>query len=94
MATPMRGSGSPLAPEKGVFPLDHFGECKKGMKAYLGCLKRHGEEASACRQLSADYLKCRMERELMAEQPLEELGFSDKKGDVKGNKTERREGKN
>ena len=95
MATPMRGSGSPLAPEKGVFPLDHFGECKKGMKAYLGCLKRHGEEASACRQLSADYLKCRMERELMAEQPLEELGFSDKKGDdVKGNKTEKREGPN
>ena len=95
MATPMRRSGSPLAPEKGVFPLDHFGECKKGMKAYLGCLKRHGEEASACRQLSADYLKCRMERELMAEQPLEELGFSDKKGDdVKGNKTERIEGQN
>lgn len=95
MATPMRGSGSPLAPEKGVFPLDHFGECKKGMKAYLSCLKRHGEEASACRQLSADYLKCRMERELMAEQPLEELGFSNKAEAVKGKnekKAERREG--
>jgi len=30
----------------------------------------------------------------MAEQPLEELGFSDKKGDETGNETERREGPN
>ena len=41
------------------------------------------------------YLKCGMERELMAEQPLEELGFSNKAEAVKGKnekKAERREG--
>ena len=28
-----------MAPEKGVFPLDHFAECKKAMQSYLACLK-------------------------------------------------------
>ena len=35
MGGPMSGSRAPLAPEKGVFPLDHFGECKKAMRVYL-----------------------------------------------------------
>ena len=38
MGGPMSGSKAPLAPEKGVFPLDHFGECKRVMRKYLRCL--------------------------------------------------------
>ena len=71
----MSGSRAPLAPEKGVFPLDHFGECKKAMRAYLACLRKHGDDAATCREVSKKYLECRMDRELMAKQPLEELGF-------------------
>lgn len=55
--------------------MDHFGECTGGMRAYLACLKKHGQDAAACRDLSRTYLECRMDRELMARQPLEELGF-------------------
>ena len=94
----------PRPPEKGVFPLDHFGECKQvrpavvvgqersvigpcmrpgersvGQQAchlagccslaseqikeqYLECLKEHGSDAEACRDLAKAYLQCRMER--------------------------------
>jgi cytochrome c oxidase assembly protein subunit 19 len=91
MGGPMSGSKAPLAPEKGVFPLDHFGECKRVMRAYLGCLKSRGDDAARCRYLSKKYLECRMERELMAKQPLEELGFSDtSKGVGVGAKTRER----
>jgi cytochrome c oxidase assembly protein subunit 19 len=71
----MSGSKAPLAPEKGVFPLDHFGECKRVMRKYLQCLEKHGDDARRCRDVSKKYLECRMERELMVKQPLEELGF-------------------
>ena len=57
-----------------MFPLDHFGECKKAMRAYLACLRKHGDDAATCREVSKKYLECRMDRELMAKQPLEELG--------------------
>jgi len=66
---------APKAPEKGVFPLDHFGECKKVMQEYLACLKTHGGESQPCRELSKKYLQCRMEKNLMASQDLAELGF-------------------
>ena len=75
MGGPMSGSKAPLAPEKGVFPLDHFGECKRVMRKYLQCLEKHGDDAGRCRDVSQKYLECRMERELMAKQPLAELGF-------------------
>ncbi|GAQ82352.1 hypothetical protein KFL_001090010 [Klebsormidium nitens] len=65
----------PQPPEKGVFPLDHFGECKQHMAAYMACLKEHGSQSEPCRELSKTYLQCRMERNLMAKQDLEELGF-------------------
>jgi len=58
-----------------VFPLDHFGECKALMHTYLTCLQEKGQNASPCRELSRSYLECRMERELMVKQPLEQLGF-------------------
>ena len=42
MSTPQFRAGNPLAPEKGAFPLDHFGECAKFKEKYLKCLQvRH-----------------------------------------------------
>eukprot|EP00250_Pteridium_aquilinum_P005700 c15754_g1_i1 orf=175-471(+) len=67
----------PIPPEKGVFPLDHFQECKHVMKQYLSCLKENRHEAEKCRNLSKTYLECRMERNLMAKQDLSQLGFKE-----------------
>ncbi|WIA12178.1 hypothetical protein OEZ85_012249 [Tetradesmus obliquus] len=64
-------------PEKGIFPLDHFGECKQVADAYLKCLKQHARDAVACQELAKKYLQCRMERNLMARQDLKELGFKE-----------------
>ena len=42
MSTPQFRGGNPLAPEKGAFPLDHFGECATFKETYLKCLQvRH-----------------------------------------------------
>ncbi|KAL3143101.1 hypothetical protein ABBQ38_003374 [Trebouxia sp. C0009 RCD-2024] len=65
----------PRAPEKGVFPLDHFGECKQISQQYLACLKENANDAAKCREISKLYLQCRMDRNLMARQDLKELGF-------------------
>ncbi|GMH46088.1 hypothetical protein BSKO_14052 [Bryopsis sp. KO-2023] len=65
----------PKPPEKGVFPLDHFGECSREMQGYLDCLKAEGQDANKCQQLSRLYLECRMQRDLMAEQDLDEVGL-------------------
>ncbi|PNW77855.1 hypothetical protein CHLRE_10g454550v5 [Chlamydomonas reinhardtii] len=70
-----RGSGS-KAPEKGVFPLDHFAECQKAARTYLACLEEHDQDASRCIDLSKAYLECRMQRDLMAQQDLKELGLT------------------
>ncbi|CBX92296.1 hypothetical protein LEMA_P050020.1 [Plenodomus lingam JN3] len=54
----------PNPPERGSFPLDHDGECKSIMHAYLRCIKSHrGTNDSVCRDLSKSYLSCRMERD-------------------------------
>ena len=39
MSTPQFRGGNPLAPEKGAFPLDHFGECATFKETYLKCLQ-------------------------------------------------------
>ncbi|CAI5960608.1 unnamed protein product [Closterium sp. NIES-64] len=65
----------PVPPEKGVFPLDHFGECKQVMREYMECLKQHGNQSDKCRDIAKKYLQCRMDRNLMAPQNLSELGF-------------------
>ena len=75
MSTPSFRSAPSYAPEKGVFPLDHFAECKRASVEYLACLDKNGADASACEALSRAYLECRMGKELMAKQPMEELGF-------------------
>lgn len=63
------------SPEKGVFPLDHFAECKEVARQYLACLEAHDQDASQCIELSKAYLTCRMQRDLMAPQDLSELGL-------------------
>ena len=119
MSTPQFRAGNPLAPEKGAFPLDHFGECAKFKEKYLKCLQvrmftmlsralllKHHEQretnttmcssfhvlvmmmiytlkqkqksdANKCKMESKLYLECRMAKELMASQPLAELGFKE-----------------
>lgn len=68
---------TPKAPDKGSFPLDHEGECKKGVLQYLLCLKDNNGNAEPCRHLAQDYLKCRMDRNLMAKEEWSKLGFKE-----------------
>ncbi|KAF8474788.1 hypothetical protein BDZ91DRAFT_690486 [Kalaharituber pfeilii] len=69
---------SPTPPERGSFPLDHDGECKPVMMEYLACLKRvKGVNEHECRMLAKKYLRCRMERSLMAPDEMKNLGFHD-----------------
>ncbi|KAI3626678.1 COX19 [Malassezia furfur] len=51
-----------LPPERGSFPLDHYGDCKDVMKEYLQCLKANKNDNGACRHLSKKYLQCRMDK--------------------------------
>ncbi|XP_054017285.1 cytochrome c oxidase assembly protein COX19 [Melanerpes formicivorus] len=70
-------SFKPRPPDKGAFPLDHFGECSAFKERFMECLRNSDYESSACRQHAKAYLECRMERQLMANEPLEKLGFKD-----------------
>ncbi|KAG0553537.1 hypothetical protein M758_12G018000 [Ceratodon purpureus] len=71
----------PNPPEKGVFPLDHLQECKQAMREYMQCLKESKYSSERCRQLSKAYLECRMDRNLMVKQDLNELGFKEPSND-------------
>uniref|UniRef100_A0A0G4HPB5 Cytochrome c oxidase assembly protein COX19 n=1 Tax=Chromera velia CCMP2878 TaxID=1169474 RepID=A0A0G4HPB5_9ALVE len=62
-------------PDRGAFPLDHFGECAEFQKKYMRCLKENKYDNMSCRYLSKQYLQCRMENNLMAHSTLENLGF-------------------
>ncbi|NWZ10340.1 COX19 protein, partial [Agelaius phoeniceus] len=98
MSTAMNFSSksfTPRPPDKGAFPLDHFGECSAFKERFMECLRQSGYESSACRQSAMAYLECRMDRrrlyslkcvllfssfllrQLMANEPLEKLGFKD-----------------
>lgn len=72
-------------PQRGIFPLDHFRECSDPMEKYVQCLKDNREKHHLCRDMSREYLQCRMDRGLMASENLDEMGFSDQQ---KVNKTE------
>lgn len=61
----------------GSFPLDHEGQCKQQMIKYMTCLNSNRDNNSACRELSKDYLACRMEHNLMAKETWDNLGFKD-----------------
>lgn len=43
----------------------------------MQCLRDSGFESGACRERAMAYLQCRMDRQLMANEPLEKLGFKD-----------------
>ncbi|XP_063443705.1 uncharacterized protein LOC134724544 [Mytilus trossulus] len=64
-------------PDKGSFPLDHDGECKKEMLRYIICLRKSDHDNNSCRVESKDYLKCRMDNNLMAKEDWKKLGYSD-----------------
>ena len=71
-----RGAGA-RPPERGVFPLDHAGECAPVAAEYLACLRgARGDSGGECREVSKRYLECRMERGLMAQEDLGRLGFA------------------
>ncbi|XP_066522598.1 cytochrome c oxidase assembly protein COX19 [Hoplias malabaricus] len=70
-------SFKPRPPDKGSFPLDHFGECKAFKETFMRCLRENNFDNSLCRLQSKDYLECRMARQLMTKEPLEKLGFKD-----------------
>lgn len=64
-------------PQRGIFPLDHFADCKAPMDLYLQCLEDHKDIHHECRNFSRDYLKCRMDNGLMSQENLDQMGFSD-----------------
>jgi hypothetical protein len=67
------------APERGVFPLDHDGDCKEPMQMFLQCLKENKSDHFPCKSFTKTYLKCRMEHNLMAKDDLDSLGLKEGK---------------
>ena len=47
------------------------------MQKYIACLKDQQDKHYLCRELSKEYLQCRMDRQLMASEDLDKLGFSE-----------------
>ncbi|XP_058979764.1 cytochrome c oxidase assembly protein COX19 [Musca domestica] len=68
----------PTAPEKGSFPLDHEGLCKKYYLLYMRCLHQSDDQSAQCRNEAREYLNCRMKNELMEKAEWSKLGFEDK----------------
>lgn len=78
----------PIPPERGSFPLDHDGDCKHIISGYLRCLRHEGGTNSEnCRMLAKQYLKCRMDHNLMAPDSFSNLGFAsaEQQASEKGN---------
>ncbi|KAF9817437.1 hypothetical protein IEO21_03394 [Rhodonia placenta] len=67
---------SPNPPDRGSFPLDHYGECKDYMKVYLDCLRKNSSNSTPCRLLNREYLECRMSRGLMERDQWRNLGLA------------------
>ena len=69
-------------PLKGVFPLDHARSCTPLKDAYLACLKAAPDggapQSTLCKEGGKAYLLCRMEKDLMKKEGLENLGFGTK----------------
>ncbi|XP_022904112.1 cytochrome c oxidase assembly protein COX19 [Onthophagus taurus] len=66
---------TPTPPDKGSFPLDHEGICKKSMLKYMICLKQNDNDNNSCREEAKTYLQCRMDNNLMAKEEWPKLGF-------------------
>ena len=43
------------------------------MKKYIACLKDQKDKHHLCRDLSKEYLQCRMDRQLMASEDLDQV---------------------
>lgn len=54
-----------------------LGECKQVMQEYMNCIKYNGNDNGKCRHLSRAYLQCRMDKGLMEQDDMNNLGFSD-----------------
>lgn len=67
----------PTAPDKGSFPLDHEGVCKRSMISYMSCLRNNKNTNTSCRDEAKEYLQCRMDNNLMAKEDWAKLGFTD-----------------
>lgn len=65
------------APDKGSFPLDHDGECKREMLLYMACLRKGQNENGQCRVEAKTYLDCRMKNGLMQREEWNKLGLKD-----------------
>eukprot|EP00747_Dinoflagellata_sp_TGD_P222526 gnl/TRDRNA2_/TRDRNA2_94230_c0_seq1.p1 gnl/TRDRNA2_/TRDRNA2_94230_c0~~gnl/TRDRNA2_/TRDRNA2_94230_c0_seq1.p1 ORF type:complete len:124 (-),score=28.52 gnl/TRDRNA2_/TRDRNA2_94230_c0_seq1:108-479(-) len=64
-------------PDKGSFPIDHFGECTELKAEYLRCLQEYKHDNMSCRYISKQYLECRMNNNLMQEESMTKLGFNE-----------------
>ncbi|XP_063535944.1 cytochrome c oxidase assembly protein COX19 [Cydia strobilella] len=73
----------PTPPDKGSFPLDHEGACKKTMVKYMKCLYNNNSNNTLCRDEAKDYLACRMDNGLMAKEDWSKLGFKDETAQIK-----------
>lgn len=60
-------------PQRGIFPLDHDAECNPFIEKYMACLNDSNDMHHKCKQLSKDYLQCRMERKLMFKEDLNDV---------------------
>lgn len=65
----------PTPPDKGSFPLDHENLCKQQMRQYMSCLRKNEVENTQCREFAKEYLKCRMDNNLMAKEDWKSLGY-------------------
>eukprot|EP00455_Lapot_gusevi_P012345 TRINITY_DN15815_c0_g1_i1.p2 TRINITY_DN15815_c0_g1~~TRINITY_DN15815_c0_g1_i1.p2 ORF type:complete len:116 (-),score=22.23 TRINITY_DN15815_c0_g1_i1:173-520(-) len=82
--------GSVRPPQKGSFPLDHFKECTDIFHRYMKCLKEHQQDNRSCRLISQEYLKCRMDKGLMAPEEMSKLGFDGNEGSTELTEEEKR----
>lgn len=67
----------PKPPIQGSFPLDHEGECKQQMLDYILCMSQAKSDNSKCKHLAKEYLKCRMENNLMDKRDLDTFGYQE-----------------
>lgn len=67
----------PKPPIQGSFPLDHEGECKQQMLDYMLCITQSKSDNSKCKILAKDYLKCRMDNNLMEKRDLDLFGYKE-----------------
>ncbi|XP_064529198.1 cytochrome c oxidase assembly protein COX19 isoform X1 [Pseudopipra pipra] len=70
-------AGRPRAGPASPRPCRGPGECSAFKEQFMECLRHSGYESAACRERAMAYLECRMDRQLMANEPLEKLGFKD-----------------